>query len=110
MTTYKEYKKHLNELENYFNLAYYSDLKAVYSCEDYDRQGNQVKFAEITEAGTHVRFGSFIISSSVFAPEMMRIIDMAEEALYYALSQMQPFCSDVSVKNALLEIKKLKGE
>ena len=64
MTTYKEYKKHLNELENYFNLAYYSDLKAVYSCEDYDRQ-RKSKFAEITEAGTHVRFGSFIISSSV---------------------------------------------
>ena len=110
MTTYKEYKKHMHELEKYLHLAYYSDLKGVYSCENYDGQENQVKLAEITEAGTRARFGSFIISSSVFVPEMMRIIDMAEEALYYALSQMQPFCSDVPVKNALLEIKKLKGE
>ena len=36
---------------------------------------------------------------------MMRIIDMAEEALYYALSQMQPFCSDVSVKMRYLKSK-----
>jgi hypothetical protein len=40
---------------------------------------------------------------------MVRIIDIAEEALCYALSQMQPFCSDAVVTNALEEIKKLKG-
>lgn len=109
MATYKEYKKLLNDLEEYLYLAYYSDVKGVYSCEDYDHRGNQVKLAEITNAGSSVRFGSFIISSSVFAPEMVRIIDIAEEALCYALSQMQPFCSDAVVTNALEEIKKLKG-
>ena len=43
-------------------------------------------------------------------PDLIRVIELAEEGLDYALSQMQPFCSDEKVKQALSEIRKLKGE
>jgi len=42
--------------------------------------------------------------------ELIRVIELAEEALNYALSQMQPFCSNAKVTDALSKIKKLKGD
>ena len=68
MTTYKEYKNICTNSKKYLHLAYYSDLKGVYSCENYDGQENQVKLAEITEAGTRARFGSFYYLLKCFCP------------------------------------------
>ena len=52
----------------------------------------------------------FIAASRNIAPDLIRVIELAEEGLDYALSQMQPFCSDEKVKQALSEIRKLRGE
>ena len=64
----------------------------------------------IGDSGETESNAQFIAASRNIAPELIRVIELAEEALNYALSQMQPFCSNAKVTDALSEIKKLKGD
>ena len=64
----------------------------------------------IGDSGETQSNASFIAASRDIAPDLIRVIDLADEGLDYALSQMQPFCSDEKVKQALSEIRKLRGE
>lgn len=63
-----------------------------------------------TSLGCIEEDAQFIAESRTLGPAMAKALIEAEGALQYAHSQMQPFCSDEIVVEALAAYEKIKGE
>ena len=108
MTTLKEYKSMMEGA---------TDAPWGMSC------ANDISWAYIAKKGDMIcdHFGGFerdedavfVIASRNIAPELIRVIELAEVALEVSLSMSENECwpvEEIIIRQALSEIRKLKGE
>ena len=117
MTTIKEYKAMMEGATD-APWSFIDEWSGIYDAPDI--RGAQVRIAEIVRTPSYISNAQFIAASRNIAPSLIRVIELAEEALNLADNALwadiangafpqRKVTRDI-VYNALSEIRKLRGE
>ncbi|MBP9788610.1 MAG: hypothetical protein KBC72_13890 [Acinetobacter sp.] len=106
MTTIKEYKAMMEGATD-APWSYIDEWSGIYDAPDI--RGAQVRIAEIVRTSDYKSNAQFIAASRNIAPELIRVIELAEDAIFQLLKEHDNQ-SEQWASEALSEIRKLKGK
>jgi len=107
MTTIKEYKAMMEGATD-APWSYIHENYAIYGAPD--SRGAQGRIAEIDITNNHNEDAQFIAASRNIAPDLIRVIELADEALNSVVDDYDEKGHGAVLVKALSEIRKLKGE
>ena len=110
MTTLKEYKAMMEGATD-APWSYIDEWSGIYDAPDI--RGAQVRIAEIVRVSDYKSNADFIAASRNIAPELIRVIELAEDALEDAEGYSfgnATHQEHVARRKALSDIRKLRGE